>query len=303
MTMRRSAIRSPRVVVAAIFLLVACVVGAVCASGLLGRKMTEPEAVIQLYSSSRRVLVMMRIGDHPPAPVVFDTGTNDNILDTAYAKAFNLPRTGPSTSIDGSRGLPVPGYQTWLKEVRLGGAVIADAPANVFDYRNTDEVGVFGPNSFPGKLVLLDLRRGELRILPRRARTSLDGPGTPYIQRGTGGLPSLPLALPGMTVDAILDSGNDSALLLPLHLADRLPLNGRLKEIGKVVSASGDQPVYQSQIIGKVRIGPVTLDNPPVRFIKGGHPNVGLPILRQMSLVFDPTDGRTWVVGDSDTDD
>lgn len=266
------------------------------AADALAKRMPDAEAVIPLYLSAKRPLVMMRIGDHPPAPVVFDTGTNDNILDTAYAEPFGLPRIGPSTSIDGSTGLPVPGYQTRLVGVRLGGAPIADAPANIFDFRNTDEVGIFGPNSFPGKLVVIDLERAELRIMPGSAIAAMQGPGTPYLGEGAAGLPSLPITLPSGTVGAILDSGNDSTLLLPLDLAEELGVAGKLKQIGKVVSASGSQPLYEAQVAGDIRIGPVTLSSPTVRFIKGGHPNVGLPVLRQMTLAFDPSNGRSWVI-------
>ncbi|CAN7459011.1 aspartyl protease family protein [Devosia sp. LjRoot16] len=266
------------------------------AGDALARRPLQAEAVIPVYLSSKRPLVMMRIGDHPPAPVVFDTGTNDNILDTVYAEPFELPRIGPSTSIDGNTGIPVPGYQTHLVGVRLGGAPIADAPANVFDYRSTDEVGIFGPNSFPGKLVLLDLRNAELRILPGTAIASMQGPGMPYLGDGAAGLPSIPIVLPSGTVDAILDSGNDSTLVLPLDLADELGVGGTLKEIGKVVSASGSQPVYEGQVTGDIKIGPVTLNNPVVRFFKAGRPLIGLPVLLQMTLAFDPSNGRSWVI-------
>ncbi len=102
--------------------------------------------------------------------------------------------------------------------------------------------------------------------------------------------------LPIGTVDAILDSGNDSTLLLPLDLADQLGVGGKLKEIGKVVSASGSQPVYEGQITGDIKIGPVTLINPTVRFMKEGRPLVGLPVLLQMTLAFDPSNGRSWVI-------
>ncbi|WP_172448414.1 retropepsin-like aspartic protease [Caulobacter mirabilis] len=256
---------------------------------------SRAEAVIPLYQSSKRVLVMMRIGDHPPAPVVFDTGTNDNILDTTYAAKFGLPRLGPSTSIDTS-GQPVPGYHTRLADVRLGGVPVADGPANVFDYDNTDEIGIFGPNSFPEKLTVLDLRKSELRILPKSAIKTMDGPGAPYLGGAATGLPALPVSLPGLTVQAILDTGSDSELLLPLELAAKLPLSGKLEKNGRVVSAGSSQPIFEGRIAGDVQVGPITLHNPLVRFIPKGHPNIGLPVLRRMTLAFDPVDGRTWVV-------
>ncbi len=276
----------------------AAAANAAWASDRLPWKEPKAEAVIPLYQSPRRVLVMMRIGDQPPAPAVFDTGTNDNILDTTYAARFGLPRLGPSTSTDTS-GTPVPGYRTDLVGVRLGGAAIADGPANVVDYRVTDEVAIFGANSFPEKLVLLDLRKAELRILPNSAIKDMDGPGAPYLGGAATGLPALPVSFPGLTVDALLDSGSDSVLLMPLDMAGKLPLVGRLKKKGRVVALGSSQPIYESQIAGDVQIGPITLHNPLVRFMPKGHPNIGLPVLRRMTLAFDPTNGRTWVIDDA----
>ena len=53
----------------------------------------------------------------------------------------------------------------------------------------------------------------------------------------------------------------------------------------------GSQPIYEGQIAGDIRIGAITVNNPTIRFIRGGYPNVGLPLLRQMTLAFDPTNG------------
>lgn len=144
--------RSLPLLVLAIALVGGLALCAAWAADALARKALQPEAVIPLYLAVRRVLVMVRIGDHPAAPVVFDTGTNDNILDTAYAEQFDLSRIGPSTSIDGSTGL---GARLPDQAGRRSAGWDADCrrAGQFLDYRNTDEVGIFGPNSFPGKLV------------------------------------------------------------------------------------------------------------------------------------------------------
>jgi len=38
------------------------------------------------------------------------------------------------------------------------------------------------------------------------------------------------------------------------------------------------------------------VDSPKLRFIEGGTPNVGLPMMRKFRFVFDPTNERTWVL-------
>ena len=106
-------------------------------------------ARIPLYVSDGRALLMMRINGGHPAPVVFDTGTNGNLIYKSYADDIGMPNVGPSQSRDGSTGLMVPGYTTSLKGVTLGGYAITEGPATVFEFRDEDEVGIFGPNSSP----------------------------------------------------------------------------------------------------------------------------------------------------------
>src|SRR3954466_2524682 len=46
--------------------------------------------VVPIYLSGRRSIVVVRIGNHPAAPVVFDTGTDGNTLDRDYATVLRL---------------------------------------------------------------------------------------------------------------------------------------------------------------------------------------------------------------------
>ena len=253
---------------------------------------------IPMYVSARRALVMLRVGDHPPAPVVFDTGTNGNLLDLAYARRLGLPETGPSHSVDGSTGKPVPGFTTTLARARLGGVPIDEAPATVFEYPREDEVGIFGPNSFPNRLVTIDFAKSRIRIEEKGPDTIPKVPSFPY---GDSRLPELTIDLAGTKVKAVLDTGNDASLLLPLSLASKLPLKGALVESGSATSAAGTQPIYRARLKGSIRIASVELKDTDLYFMKGGSPNVGLPVLRKLALTFDPTEGRTWVLSGTPT--
>ena len=243
------------------------------------------------YSSGTRMLVMMRVNGGTPAPVVFDTGTNGNVLDTLYAEQIKVPNVGPSQSVDGATGHPIPGYTTQLTGITLGGVAIDDGPATVMEYKRRDEVGVFGPNSFPGKLTEIDFPRSRIRILPDTAETRPSEPGHPHVDD----LPAISITLPGMTVDALLDTGNNTDLTLPLSLAASLPLKSPPVVVGVTRSAGGSQKAYEAQIIGEVHIGPVVLQSPVVTFNEGGLPNVGMPVLRQFRLLIDHTNQLTWI--------
>jgi hypothetical protein len=152
----------------------------------------------------------------------------------------------------------VPGYTTSLKGVTLGGYAITEGPATVFEFRDEDEVGIFGPNSFPGKLVEMNLAKGELRIMAPDAPQRPEGPGHAYSDDER--LPVVALNLPGASVEATLDTGNDSAFLLPLSLVSQIKLKGEPRKIGIATSAAGTQPVYEAQADGPVKVGGVVVE-------------------------------------------
>lgn len=238
-------------------------------------------------------MVMLRVGDSLPLPVVFDTGSNGNLVDIKVADQLHLPNTGPSPSVDGSTGRPVPGHDTFLKNASISGVAIQDARATAFAYEVPDETGVIGPNSFPNKLVRMEGTRSRLVLLPKTPDTIPHCKAFPY---GVNALPSAILEIGDLKITAILDSGNDSSIILPMEYVKELSLVAAPVPIGYAVSAAGKQPILSAHLKGAVKIGSVTLDGPEIRFMAGGTPNVGLPILRELTVVMDPTEGRDWVL-------
>ncbi|VXA92995.1 retropepsin-like aspartic protease [Brevundimonas sp. G8] len=256
----------------------------------------EPPTIINLFQSNDRVLVMLTIGDNPPIPAVFDTGTNGNVIDIGVAERFGLENKGGSRSIDGSTGKPVPGFETFIANASLGGAPIQDARATAMAFDHPNEVAIIGPNSFPGQYVLMDLGRSRL-VIYEPEREPEAGEGTAYLGEGGAALPSLNIELEGRSIAAILDTGNNSDFLLPLSLAKDLPLEGELVVIGHATSAAGVQDVYEARLTEDITVGGLVIHRPKVRFIEGGRPNIGMPVLRQLKLMFDPVQRKTWIVG------
>jgi predicted aspartyl protease len=251
---------------------------------------------IPLYMSSNRALVMLRVGDHAPVPVVFDSGTNGNLIDLKLADRLSLPNTGASPSVDGSTGKPVPGHDTFIKGARLGGVAIVDARATAFNYDLTDEVGIFGPNSFPDKLVRFDGPGSHLVVSDKTPNNLPQGKAVPYLGAAEDALPSAILDFGDLKVQAILDTGNDSTILLPMSYASRLSLAAPPTKKGYAISAAGKQAIFSSRLKGTVTIGSIKLDGPEILFMEGGRANIGLPVLRQLTVIFDPTDKIDWVL-------
>lgn len=261
-------------------------------------KMAPPKQnkSIPLYLSSSRALVMLRVGSNPPVPVVFDTGTNGNLVDIGLAERFSLPNTGPSPSIDGSTGKPVPGYDTFITHAQLGGVPIEDARATALKYDKPDEVGIFGPNSFPGQLVRMDGPNSCLVLMPRSETNLPKNKPFTYLGEDGDALPSATLDFGEIKIQAILDSGNDMPIILPMSYANKIPLATPLKKVGFAVSAAGRQPIFSARLKDAVKIGDFKLSQPEIYFMEGGRPNVGLPVLKQLSILFDPTNKVDWVM-------
>jgi hypothetical protein len=255
----------------------------------------EPPTIINLFQSNDRVLVMLTIADNPPIPAVFDTGTNGNVIDIGVAERFGLENRGGSRSIDGSTGRPVPGFETFIAGASLGGAPIQDARATAMAFNHPNEVAIIGPNSFPGQYVLMDLGLSRLIIYaPERAPEA--GDGFPYLGESGAALPSLNIELEGQVIAAILDTGNNSDFLLPLSMAKDLPLEGEPVVIGHATSAAGVQDVYEARLTEDITVAGLVIHRPKVRFMEGGRPNIGMPVLRQLKLMFDPVQRLTWVI-------
>jgi hypothetical protein len=233
-----------------------------------------------------------------PAPVIFDTGTNGNLLNLPSLAPLGLAKGRSSETGAGETHRSLP---TWI--VALDGARLGDAPILTRDAEAAmlpkaaleDAVGIFGPNSFAGKLLYLDLERSRIVVMDKGS-TPEHG-GTPYYGAPGHRLPGIEAKVAGHPILFVLDTGSDRATMeIPLRLAKTIPLMGPLKEFGAAQSVYGEQPVYQGRIRGAVRIGGIVLDHPTVTF-SNGLPTVGLGLIRRMKLLIDPAAERTWILG------
>ena len=258
----------------------------------------KPRYIMPLYISTNRMLVMLRVGGMGPFPVVFDTGTDGNVLDLNLSNKLALPHSGPSQSIDGT-GTHVPGYETFIKGATVSGVMLLDGRATVAPYDLPDEVGIFGPNSFSGKLIRVEGTKNRVVVVPKNSGTIPHCTANPYVEVDGGLLPSVKLTIDGRSYVAEVDTGNNSALDLPSSLIPSLALQSPPVKIGTSVGASGTQDVYRGILTGSLKIGGVSQDSRrQVNFLSHTIPNVGLQILRGTTLVLDPAERRDWLFFD-----
>ena len=277
-------------------------VAAIAAGGFLAAALAQApaaaaEEVITLDLSGPRPIAMLAIGDEPPVPVVFDTGASGNVIDVELARSLHLPELGPALVSSPAGGTPVEGFLTRLAEARLGGTQLHDVRAVALPLPVPNARGVFGPNSFAGRLVRIDFAAARVRILDKSPTTIPAGTSYPYSE-GPRPLPGVPVEIGGVSYDGHLDSGSNGTLTFPRRLAEALPLDGPLHPVGQARLAGGEPvQILGARLRGTVRVGPVELQDPEVAFIEGlPRVNVGMGVLRGVTLVLDPAERRSWLL-------
>ena len=253
----------------------------------------EPVAkteIVPLYVSTNRPLATLTVGDSAPMPVVFDTGTTENILDAGLAKRLGLKVVGRFNLVDDASGKSVD-VPTAEAEAQLSGVALDTRMIRLPDSRSGDEVGVFGPYSFGNRYVVVEAGLNRLRIMFKDSGFVPPGPGHAYKED----IPAAEVRIAGKSYDAVLDTGHDSALSLPADFVESVLLKAPARIVGKAVSALAEQDVFGGELVGSVAIGPYSLRNPDVAFVDTVI-NVGFPIIRNLTIVLDPANKRTWVL-------
>ena len=250
----------------------------------------SPTGTIRLFQSDDRVLVMMRIGDGDLVPMIFDTGSDGHSFDHMLVRRDKLKRIGDTVEIDGTTGKRRTLPQYTYPDIRLGGLRVGSIEGVGLDFDRDDAMGIISSEMFVGNLVSLELGRNRARILPRTGADLPTGPATPY----KGPLPGIVVQLPdGSTQLAELDTGYNGAISLPVSMMGTVSLMAPPTIVGRFQSINTQGDVYGAQVRGQIRVGPVVLDHPKVTFL-GETINIGLPVIRRMTVVLDPAGKRSW---------
>lgn len=262
---------------------------------------TAATETVPLDLSRPRPIAMLTIGAGETVPVIFDTGASGNVLDLDYARSAGLPDEGPAQVGTPAGGPPLTGFRTRIDSGRLGNASIAGARAVALSMGAMQRLnvrGVFGPGTFSGRLVHLDLARGEIRVTAKTAGTLPSGPAHPYSDMGMRSLPGVAVEIGGRGYHAHMDTGQPGMLMMPMTMTGEVPLDGALTDGPPARLADGvPRAVRIGRIRGAVRVGPLVLENPEVRFMEGlNRVNVGMAVLRGATIVFDPAERRSWLL-------
>ncbi len=272
-------------------------------AALVAAQAPAERAVVPLDLSGPRPIAMLSVGSGPPVRVIFDTGASGNVIDPDFARSAGLPDEGPAQVHTPAGGPPMQGFRTVIADGRLGDAPLRGIRAVAIPspaLRHLEVQGVFGPGTFSGRLVHLDLARGEVRVTEKTAATIPAGPSFPYSGDGhMPRLPGVPVDVAGQAFHGHIDTGQPGLLMMPLDMARQVPLDGELRQAPRPARLADGvpRPLFEGRIRGTVQIGPLTLENPEVRFMAGlRRINVGMQALRGLTVVLDPAERRSWLV-------
>lgn len=247
---------------------------------------------ITLFQSPGRVLVMVRVSNGDLVPMVFDTGSDGHSIDSTLTRRLRLRRLGEAHELDGTTGKQRVLSNVAVPDVTLGGLKVGTISAVSLDMDRDDAMGIISSEMFTGSLLYLDLANDRARLVPRDMVPPPPGPATAYVR----GIPSVAMVLPdGSTLPAHFDTGYNGALSLPIGMMDKVPLVAPAKVVGRFKTINSEGPVYGGRIRGTIKIGPIELQNPDVTFL-GDLANIGLPVIRRVTLVLDPAADRNWIL-------
>lgn len=265
-----------------------------CANSYVAAMEPEKDArEIKIYASARLPMVMVSIAGQPYMPFAFDTGSSGNLVSLQVAEQLGLPENGPSPSVDGS-GNPVPGFDTCLNDMEIGGVKGPDRRATAFPFDRVDEEGIISPMHFSGSLLKLDGPNRRLVILEKDFDTAkLSEP-----RAWTGPLgdahPVIDITLGDVTLEARLDSGSDADLILPMEWMEKLDLVTEPVVVGEMQTASARMPIYGARIQGDMLLGADRYERKWVLFAQTGTPLIGWPMMKTMSFYMDPDARMSW---------
>lgn len=250
-----------------------------------------PSEIVPLYVSTNRPLAMLTIGDSAPMPVVFDTGTTENILDATLARRLGLKVVGHFNLVDDASKKSIRVGTAAAPDARLSGVPLDTKVVRLPDSRSGDEVGIIGPYSFGNRYVVVEAGLNRLRIISKDSGFVPPGPGHAYKED----IPAAEIRIAGKSYDAVLDTGHDGALSLPADFVKSIPLKAPARIVGKAVSALAEQNVFGGELAGSVEIGPYSVKDPAVAFFDTVI-NVGFPVIRKLTIVLDPANKHTWIL-------
>ena len=264
----------------------------------------DPPAVATL-KSDRIEMPMNTFGGRPLVPVtingsgpydfILDTGASLTLIDNELAKELKLPDLGAS-EVGSPAGGTVPTMITRFERLEVGGAVITASPGEAMDLAGFFAMegaprGVMSASHFRGLLLTFDYP-GE-RIVLRKGSLSEPNGRDVLAYEAKGGHIWVPITVAGRAMQAHLDTGSPSLLMMPLELAKDLAFESEPVVVGNAKLVGKEMEIRAATLDGSVQIGPKSFDRPRVTLMDGPKvANIGRGALEGFAVTIDQKNQR-----------
>lgn len=250
-----------------------------------------------------RPIVEARVNGKGPYRFYFDTGASGPVMSDKLAQELDLEvvgEVGIKSGGDAADKKPIAAKLVRISQLDLASAKLSQVTIASMDRARLGDqdppVGVLSPAMFSGYLVTLDYPEKEIRI--RSGEVGTPDNKTVFAYQEGRHIPSLMATVGDQTIEAHLDSGSGAGLSLPTKVAEKLTLDGKPVDTGKKArSVSGDFPVFEGKLKGKLSFGQFSIDNPTIDFsdvVQRG--NIGARILERFVLTLDVKNRRFQLV-------
>jgi predicted aspartyl protease len=215
---------------------------------------------------SSRMTVSVKLEGGETMPFVVDTGAERTVISQQLADRMNY-RRGPVLNLVTVTGtgkvntVIVPGLE-------VSGTRVKDIQAPALDRAHIGAHGMLGIDSLQKRRVMLDFKKGEMRVMPSRRVEDTD-PDTIVVRARSkfGQLILVDARFLGERVKVIIDTGSQTSIG-NLALLGRLQLKKKALMLAPVslTSVTGQSIPAQFAYVDKIQIGGADFNNIPVAF-------------------------------------
>jgi hypothetical protein len=232
--------------------------------------------------ASGRPVVELTVNDGGPYRFVFDTGCPGLIVGRSLVEEASLEIVGDTEVQSPLQGAPVAAQLARVPSIELGGARVTDLEAIVLDVPGLD-AGVVGPSVFRGHGPLtLDFAEQTITIGGALGEA---GSWLPFGESAP--LLDAPVRIGDVVLDGHVDTGSPDVLAVPARLADRLPLTGPVRTVGRARTVDAEFEIRAAPIETSARVGDAEIPLSEVRIAELPVANLGTGGLLGLKLQID----------------
>jgi hypothetical protein len=243
-------------------------------------------------------VVRARLGRGTDIAALIDTGANGFCITPETATRAHLAQASRVQELEGVDGkMSRHIMSSHRARVTIGELVLEHLEAFVIpelgalsaDVGRPIDALIGGARLLGPVLVSLDYPARQLRL----EQGSLPAPNGRDVIAGNfdDGRPRVSIAVAGVVVTALLDSGCDGTFDLPLALSKTLPLRAEPHNGRQHSGINGDGVSHYARLNGTIRIGGYSIVDPEINF-SGTEPSVCGKVLREFAVTLDPAHRR-----------